>query len=168
MAQVGRLYPTMFWRDWWYRNNGLRNLPAWRFRWRAGVPIPTNGPFADWNGSITISDEPVVDFSTATMRWNFQPPPGADPTSYMWVEYRLNNLPSWYDTKCEMGRQGTWYFRPQWGLLLGTNWSNPQMGWSQAEYNFQIPGMNGGWLFRGLMNAATWSELGVTQYPGHP
>lgn len=165
MPHVGKSYPLNFYRDYSAPAAGVSKRLPWQWKFIAGIMRP--GPFSDWAGKTKISDEPMFLDATRTIAWNIQAPSGADPNNTMRIEYRLNNLATFFE-----GR--TFYLMSG---VVAQEWSAGPINvtldtWAQSQLlHAYTPPWPGGVPILGTpgnFTAATWSDLGVNDYPGFP
>lgn len=162
---VGKSYPFNFYRDYSAPQAGFVKRLPWRWKFVAGVARP--GPFNDWQGKTVLSNDPYFMDAMRTIAWDVPAPSGANPANTCRIEYRLTNLVNWYD-----GRE-FWLMSG----VVAEEWSAGPINvtldtWaaSQALHVYSPPwppsvphlGPPGNFF------AATWSDLGVSDYPGYP
>jgi len=165
MAHVGKTYPFFFYRDWSAPSFGFVKRLPWQYRMTGGVAPP--GPFIGWANQQINSQEPTINLTTREVCWEFLPPAGADPTTSVKIYYQLTYLAGFWTARWEGLIGGVPGLTGGLGLA-GTSIDDlVQVGLGQTHvppWNPLTP------LFTavGRYRAATWSQLGVTAYPGHP
>lgn len=163
MAQAGRKFPFFFLRDWNPQTFMGRDRLPWRYKFVGGIARP--GPFNGWAGKTVIGSEPDVDFATRTTTWRFAAPPGADPTTSIELTYRLKTDGFWYVFGGQYLISGVKAVDGAFGVV-GTPLAQVFGPSPAVTYSPPWPGAVPWFGPSGDFRAATWADLGVTQYPG--
>lgn len=165
MAHVGKTYPFFFYRDWSPPTSGFTKRLPWQYRMTGLVAPP--GPFIGWANKQINSEVPVINYTEREICWEFLPPAGADPTTSVKIFFKLTYLAAWYLCRWEGligGVKGIYGSLSPTGTAIDELFQVGLGNVQSPPWNPATPVLTG----VGRYKAATWSQLGVTDYPGYP
>lgn len=165
MAHVGKTYPFFYFRDYSSPVSGFAKRLAWRYTAFCGIAPP--GPFSTWANKHVISKEPYFADGKTKVIYDTDPPTGSDPDWFLRLEYKLDFTAN-FCAITSYGMKGTAIGIKQPMSFFATTLDDIfESGTRQVfspPWNPVTPSF--GLLAR--WHGSTWTELGVTEYPGFP